>query len=154
MLADDVVLFSDGLDAASNNHNHVTRWANMFDMTFGVPKCGVMVMAKDSAEHKLLAEELEGSAGLRTIQGQVIPIVREYEYLGIRIHDSLSLAVIVADREAKGTRAMYALLPFLRNLDIPLCTRVDVLRAVVLPSLLYGAELWGDRPLVPGKARR
>ena len=96
------------------------------------------------AERERLVEELEANTALRTIQGQVIPIVREYEYLGISIHDSLSLDAIVEDRKAKGKRALYALLPFLQNVSIPLSTRTDVLRAVVLPSLLYGAELWGS----------
>ena len=118
MLADDVVLIADGLESAAAGHAHVTNLANQFHMTFGVPKCGVMIITKADSRHTELTQHLTTNPAQHTIQEQVIPIVREYEYLGIMVHDSLSLDTVIADRRAKGTRALLALRPFLCNVDI------------------------------------
>ncbi len=72
------------------------------------------------------------------------PLTSKYTYLGCVINRSLSL-VMVADRAAKGRRALMALQPFLRNSAVPLAlhVRAAVFRGTVPQSCLYGAELWG-----------
>jgi hypothetical protein len=143
MLADDIVLFNEDVASAALAHSHIGHWADTFGMLVGAPKCGVMAVCPDDATRQELNQQLESDDAARTIQGQVIPVVREYEYLGILFDDALSLEGVVRDRNAKGTRALNALGPFLRNDSIPLSVRAAVLRGVVMPTLMYGGELWG-----------
>ena len=65
-------------------------------------------------------------AGQLVLQGAEVAFVDQYTYLGCVIDRSLSLDVMVADRAAKGRRALMALLPFLRNNAVPLHVRASV----------------------------
>src|SRR5690606_30751268 len=72
-----------------------------------------------------------------------VPIVDSYQYLGMIFTPPLSTQAMVDDRVAKGWRAYHALRPVLECTRIPLAIRVRLVKATLLPTVMYGAELWG-----------
>ena len=131
LFADDVVILSDSPDRLRQNKERVEAWAARSGMTFGVAKCGVMYFG--------------ARPGTETweLQGQPVSVVEHYDYLGLRIDSNLSLETIVAERARKGKRALQAMVPFLRMTTVPLQIKLLVTRAILVPVLTYGAELFG-----------
>ncbi len=58
-------------------------------------------------------------------------------------NNNLSLENMAATRLIKGRNALLARWAVLSFKSIPIMTRLDVIRAVIIPTLLYGVELWG-----------
>ena len=135
LYADDLVLI------CSNRHNlrdalgRIQAWGRLHEMTFGVRKCGIMGFGPQARE-KVRSQEW-------TLDGQVIPIVDKYDYLGIPFTSELDLSVIAEARAAKGRKALDAIRPLVGCLQIPILIRVNVVKALVVPVLIYGGELWG-----------
>src|SRR5690606_14966795 len=70
-------------------------------------------------------------------------MVDSYQYLGVAFTPSLSTQAMVDDRVAKRWRAYHALRPVLECPRTPLAIRVRLVKATLLPTVMYGAELWG-----------
>ena len=83
------------------------------------------------------------------IDGKILPRVKEYPYLGIVFNDELDLSKMIAARvkkiahPTKGTRS--AIRRFVGSKNAPLELRIMVIKAVLLPALCYGGELFGLR---------
>ena len=67
----------------------------------------------------------------------------KYKYLGLELTPQLEIRDLVKSRFDLGRKSVYALLPFLRSAVLPPSMRWQVVRAVILPRLLYGAEVYG-----------
>lgn len=79
-------------------------------MELNARKCGAMVVFGDEAARA----ELE-AVELQTQDGERIPVVREYRYLGVWINDELDLSRMVAARVQAANMALRALMPLLRD---------------------------------------
>ena len=164
LFADDGVSISNSVSDLMCALRRISDWCDRWHMSANAKKCGIMVVSPechcadngssvDSAAvdegHAapcpvIYAEEVARRfAGQLVIQGAPVDLVDQYTYLGCLINQSLSLEVMVADRAAKGRRALMALMPFLRNAAVPLHVRSAVFRGTVFQSCMYGAELWG-----------
>ncbi len=138
------LLFADDLVATTGsrkNLEHITRhlenWMTENDMRVGIHKCGAMRVGIHGGSQNALELEPERWA----IHGDNIPIIESYQYLGITFRADLDLHQMVADRLEKGRKLVAALHPFLRSMTVPMHMRMVVVRAVLLPTLLYGAEV-------------
>ena len=100
----------------------VTEWTAENEMSVGKQKCGIMVVNKPLSM-------LHQTPARWQIAGQLVPIVSEYTYLGLRFTADLDVPSMLSERVAKGKRLVDTLTPFLR-------TRV-------IPRLLFGAEVYG-----------
>ncbi|OMJ08000.1 LINE-1 reverse transcriptase-like protein, partial [Smittium culicis] len=80
LFADDLVLLADSEVGLRENLLVVEKWANDNEMSFGISKCGALAVG-GSFEHTNILE----------LQGQRVPIVKEYWYLGVLINDELDL---------------------------------------------------------------
>ena len=78
-----------------------------------------------------------------TLQGSAVPVVDSYVYLGVKITNSLDLAPFVAARLLKGKALVGKTTPFLTSNNIPLVAKLEILRAVIRPTLCFGGELLG-----------
>lgn len=138
MLADDVVALAAGRRRMQRHADHIGVWCERWEMRVGLDKCGVMVVGPRS-------DELQARLHQRPIllSGQPVPVVDEYKYLGLLFRRDLDLGVMARGRLAKAEKVLGMLRPFLAVESVPLAVRVAVVKAVVLPSLLYGAEVWG-----------
>lgn len=125
-------------------------WARRNAMSFGVSKCGLMVVGKPLlASHRKAAKAL-AEAGL-TLQDTPVPVVQSYRYLGIEFNSALDLCLIGAARAESVRKALFAWLPVLSNKSVPLSYRVTVFRSTVMGVARYGGELLGleSRAIVP-----
>ena len=77
------------------------------------------------------------------LQGQAIPVVDHYTYLGLEITPSLDRTVMITKRANAANRMLWLLRPLLVNQSIPLPIRADIVRTKLLPCCTYGAEVWG-----------
>jgi len=73
----------------------------------------------------------------------VVPTVREYVYLGCCMTYDLNLQRMSDFRWTLAKAKVAVLRPFLSNPSIPFVIKVKVLKGIVLPTSLYGAEVWG-----------
>ena len=78
-----------------------------------------------------------------TIDGQLLNAVENFKYLGSIVSKDASLDAEITARIAKATAAFGRLSKRLwTNNGIQLYTKIDVYKAAVLTSLLYGCETW------------
>ena len=136
MFADDLVTIAPSRENLVELTQHLDRWACRNEMSFGVPKCGVMAVGTPQAGVKEWSERW-------LLAGQQVPVVESYTYLGMDIKPDLNLETMIDSRLVKGRKTVFAMAPFLRCRSFPLRGRLMALRAVLLPTLLYGAEVWG-----------
>ena len=80
-----------------------------------------------------------------SIEGEVIPVVAKYKYLGCVIDEFLDLNAMMDDRVEAGRRALGSLLRGAQSTVGVLFGRTfkKLLDAMVRSVLLYGAEAWG-----------
>jgi len=135
LFADDSALISPTPEALSRNLRKACEWAALNEMRYGVAKCGLMGVGVDG---------LEWATGPQwVIEGIPIPQVRDYTYLGFHLTDTLSWDDMVAERLKAGRKLAYRMKPFFQSSSIPPHTRIMVLKAVIIPKMLYGSEMWG-----------
>ena len=103
-------------------------------MSIGATKCGLTVFNGDLSEVR--REEWK-------IQGQNIPVVDKYTYLGLEVRNDWDLSEIAAERAERARRALSALLPALSNSLIPLNVKAMMFKSLVVPVASYGGELLG-----------
>ena len=142
LFADDAVGLSPTIEKSIMFCNHVTNWCDLNEMSVGIRKCGIMEFAPFPTEDPFLTEDHPLRSQLK-LQGQALPVVKEYTYLGLGITPRLSIEEIVAHRFKMGRSTVSRLGPFLACSTLPINMRWTVLRAVVLPRLLFGAEIYG-----------
>lgn len=137
LFADDLVILADSASKLSQVLTIVQAWGTKYEMKFGVPKCGIMGFGSDAMEN------IRDNANLWVLDGQSIPVVMEYVYLGVPIRSPVNLDVIVSDRASKGSRCFQSIRPVLGCNSIPIGIRIRLLKALLIPVLTYSAELWG-----------
>ena len=143
LFADDVVGLAPSLEHAQQLCEHITAWTQVHEMKVGIKKCGIMEIQPPSTEEVELHEDHELRDGLR-LDGELLPIVTEYKYLGLWLTKDLDPVKFVTKRTEAGRATVNTLLPFLGCGTIPLSMRLQVVRAVIMPRLLYGAEVYGN----------
>jgi hypothetical protein len=138
LFADDLVLVAPNVESLKRNMARVERWAEDWEMEFGVAKCGVMCIGgKDDPDLV---------AGDWRLQGQVVPRVDQYCYLGWIITEDPGEAgqkVGIKARVEKGRKALMGQAAFFRSQSIPMYYKLMMLRGVIIPTLTYGGELTG-----------
>jgi len=139
------VLFADDVAIVAESEEQLGRiseaWAERWEMLFGVKKCGIMV-----CEDQELRERVKGTAW--HLQGQEVPIVSEYTYLGVTMQedDGESMSVF-QEKQVQRLRTLAGRLrPFLSSKSIPSLVRFRIFRSLVEPIARWGLELigWSD----------
>ena len=124
---------------------HITNWSMANEMKVGIGKCGIMEWDSDGAGGYSGKSSLpDPDYDPRLVIGDgAVPVVSEYLYLGVTITRTLAIQDLLAPCMESGCKTVYSLAPFLRCPVIPIADRMKVIQGVVLPRLLYGAELYG-----------
>jgi hypothetical protein len=115
LYADDAVIFAKDSDQVRQATACVERWAQKWQMSFGVTKCGIM---------RILAGPATGAPELDSLQpvhlhGQSIPFVKEYRYLGAIIDEQLTLEKWMSQKVQAINNSVQALRPFLVSRSAP-----------------------------------
>lgn len=140
LFADDLVMFSESEWALQHQMQRLEAWADMWGMKFGVKKCGIMVVTPDGTPG-----ELDDPESL-CLQGQPVPLVSEYLYLGVPIVANavdLGLTAHLKRRVEKAQSVLMAYLPTLQNTGLPMHAKLRVVKNIIIPTISYAAELWG-----------
>lgn len=134
LFADDICLMASSPEELHKLMKNTSDWAAKNGMSFGIKKCAVMGIGVPE-------EDLENENWILT--GKKVEVKTVYTYLGVEFHSDLDLKKSSDARLVVGRKVVSGIRHFLRCWNIPMHTRVMVMKACVLPILLYGAELWG-----------
>ena len=146
LFADDLVLICSNRRRLRQALELVQSWADVNEMRFGVGKCGVMGFGAGATER------LQRNPDQFRLGDERVPLVDVYVYLGLPFTSPLSLPRMAASRAEKGQRALNAVQGALSCVSIPIALRVKIVKAIIVPVLTYGGELWGmqeERSLAP-----
>ena len=113
-----------------------TVWCDKWRMEAGAKKCGVMCLHDPSAH-----EQLKGATW--KLQGQSIPVVDQYKYLGLQIGCSISIRAMVGGRQTIGNTRLAAMGPVLSNRRVPCEIKAKAVSSILLPGLTYGSAAYG-----------
>ena len=105
LLADDTVLMAETQEELTEALDKYTVWCDKWRMEVGAKKRGVMCLHDPSAH-----EQLKGATW--KLQGQSIPVVDQYKYLGMQIGCSISIRAMVGGRQTIGNPRLAAMGPF------------------------------------------
>jgi exonuclease III len=133
MFADDVVLLAPDESKLRRLMHQVEVWADKWEMSIGAKKCGVMVCGEST-------NSLNSSW---TLQGQEVPVVDSYTYLGIEIHNDLDLTKSAKAISVRVNKALMSLRPALVNSSIPVGVKVLMIKSLIMPIATLGGELLG-----------
>ena len=125
------------------------QWAQIHDMAFGIDKCGVMGFGP-SGQAKAVRWQDKWSFGDRAgVVGEKIKVVDKYVYLGCLItHDlvgskGIDLNAMALARANVSLGTLNKIAPILKDVTIPSVIKVNLIKATLVPCLVFGAELWG-----------
>ena len=82
-----------------------------------------------------------------------MPIVDKYEYLGLIMEPTLDKRKVIEERFQKMDRTIDTMRPLLSNTSLPIVMKRNIIMGVILPKLLYGAEIYGMNKLLTQKAQ-
>lgn len=149
MFADDVLVFAEtplGLQQALDT---LGSWAQTWGMKVNARKSGVMPLLMGPPTTRSLegGDALLSEEGQHrwTIQGDEVATVPHYKYLGFHVTPDLDLKQALQRRTDASLALLQTLQPVLASSSIPVSLRLTLIRGMLLPTLLYGAEIWGLR---------
>jgi hypothetical protein len=145
LFADDLVALAAATADLLPVCNHITTWCDVNEMEVGIKKCGIMEFEGHAEDGTWQPSQLPNAAVQARLQlcRQPVPLVETYSYLGIEITKALSYRELIQPRLDSGRKTVHSLASFLACPIIPMSSRWLVVQVVVLPRLLYGAEIYG-----------
>lgn len=154
LFADDLCIVGRSAEELQRWMDKVTEWANTWGMTVGPAKCGVMVVPRIDAmlenpspkkskkersskarisEEERIALEKEINEREWMLQGNRIPVVKEYKYLGVVIRNDLNRSRMIEARILAATSVLNQVQYLLMNPSIPASLRVRILKVKWIP---------------------
>ena len=114
----------------------LVKWCEEWGVKINVGKSGIMHMRKKTVERCEVEYEVDG---------EVIPMVSSYRYLGCVIDEHLQLKEMVEEKAAAGRRALGVWMNRCKTEvgDVGVGTFKKLMSALVDSVMLYGAEIWG-----------
>ncbi|KAH6602105.1 hypothetical protein BASA61_001474 [Batrachochytrium salamandrivorans] len=136
MYADDVAVFADSEQSLLAASTAIEKWANRWEMQFGVAKCGIISFTGH------LAPRLDSPLDIR-LHGQLVSRVESYRYLGVLIDSKLDHSAWLKQKRSALEHTISALHPVLANHQLTVNYRSRIFSAVVMGKAYYGLELVG-----------
>ena len=158
MFADDAAYITGSLVDTEKACDRVTKWSEVNEMEVGISKCGLLEFPptyknEPNIIKKPIYTEKNRDRFRIKISDKDVPIVSKYEYLGLTIEPTLDKRKIVEERFQKMDRVIHQIRPLLSNTSIPIVMKRNVIMGVILPKLLYGAEIYGMNKVLTQKAQ-
>lgn len=132
MFADDTVIIAESHRDLVSKLDGIHTWMADNAMEINPSKCGVMLIT--SSESPLDAVHYNG---------ETFPMVDKYVYLGVEFNNKLDILQMSKHRLDKGKQALAALSTTLSNTRVPLAYKRMLIQSVLIPTLHYGAEIFG-----------
>ena len=148
MFADDIVVFGNNNNDLANKIRKISKWAVDNRMRINCKKSGVLEWSVHNS-----APVNRSLFSIPTDFGD-IDEVTEYRYLGVLITKNTLEEHIVNDAAMRGKKTLDTLMPKLVNSRTPLTFKAILVKCVLVPTLMYGSELWGMSSTRAGKINR
>ena len=148
MFADDIVVFGNNNNDLANKIRKISKWAVDNRMRINCKKSGVLEWSVHNS-----APVNRSLFSIPTDFGDIDEVI-EYRYLGVLITRNTLEEHIVNDAAMRGKKTLDTLMPKLVNSCIPLTFKAILVKCVLVPTLMYGSELWGMSSTRAGKINR
>ena len=137
LFADDLVLLAESPEQLHLNFMEVVKWCEKWEMAINPEKCGVCVF-HGAVEHWRSLSNMDW-----VVNNVAIPITEKYTYLGISFDCNVSKMNMAEERVGVGRRALSSWSRVLTNTSVPLRAKVRIIKSMVVPTMTYGATLFG-----------
>ena len=136
LFADDTCLVASDESGLKKSLDVLREWCKEWGVQINVAKSGVMHIRNKKVKRCDVTYEVDGEA---------IPMVTSYKYLGCVIDEHLDLREMVEDRAEAGRRALGACFSKCREEigDLTVGITRKLMGSLVESTLMYGAEIWG-----------
>ena len=138
MFADDTVILADSHTDLQSKIESVKQWMDSSAMEINPNKCGIMAIRANSNSPQI--EPI-------SYNGENIPIVDRYVYLGIEFNNTLDITEMSKFRVNRGKESLRRLGKTLANPRVPLEFRGMLIKSILIPTLHYGSEIFGMNEL-------
>jgi hypothetical protein len=145
LFADDLTTLSGTVDGLVRTTGAAVAWAAQNQMAFNPGKMLVLVVAPTEDQRQEIKDEI--AARNVCVQGVRIPVVTEATCLGLLLHESWDLTHMVNARVKHGLALVESMRSFLQCTLVPIALRSLVISSCVIPTMLYGAEVWATKVL-------
>lgn len=139
--ADDVVFVGESVGQLREALRVVDEWCQTWGMAVNAAKCGLMVVSPDPGEVDAFARGV--ARGPFVVQGESIPVVSEYKYLGVIFSQDLLWVNEIQQRAVKVRDAIFRHARVLRDSRLTVTVRRHLLSTKILPVAHYACEIWG-----------
>ena len=133
--ADDTVIFGETKEDIEQSLVKIKEWCEKNCMEINVSKCGLMKFRRVTEENPEAIKVLYGQ--------EEVPETKHYEYLGVKITESLSYDSMAKHREANGNRIVGMCKHVLLNDKIALKYKSMIVKNIIVPTITYGGEIFG-----------
>ena len=128
LFADDAAFVSHSEEGLQRLLDRFSNSCDLFGLTISLKK--TQVMGQDTPAQPLLK-----------INGETLKVVHQFQYLGSTMTDTLSLDAEISKRMAFTTLSKLTTRVW-ENKHLKIPTKVNVYKACVISTLLYGSESW------------
>ena len=136
LFADDTAMLAPDEEGLTRSLNCMVQWCAEWGVKINVAKCGIMHVRKKTMKRSNLKF---------VIDGEEVPVVSSYKYLGCIVDEFLEMKEMIEDKAMAGKKALGAW--FQRCTaelgDIGIGTFRKLMTSLVDSTMLYGAEVWG-----------
>lgn len=129
--ADDTIIFADTLEGLQALISSVAETSQRYGLDFNIKKTKYMTISKNQIP-----------VGQLLVNQKPVTYVSGYVYLGTNINDKWDHSVEIKQRIEKARTAFIKMNNVFRSHNLPLKTKIRLLRCYVFTVLLYGAEAW------------
>ena len=133
LFADDFVLFTTSPVSLQAQVNSILCYSEKWGLTINVDKTKVCVFEKRKSKHDCDI----------FINGRTVEIVDSFAYLGLKFYYTSNFIHAVRALNEQAQKAYHTLLKVFDKVSLDIKTKVSLFDSLVLPILLYGAEIWG-----------
>ena len=133
LFADDFVLFTTSSVSLQAQVNSILCYSEKWGLTINVDKTKVCVFEKRKSKHDCDI----------FINGRTVEIVDSFAYLGLKFYYTSNFIHAVRALNEQAQKAYHTLLKVFDKVSLDIKTKVSLFDSLVLPILLYGAEIWG-----------
>lgn len=138
LYADDLTLLASSAADLQRLLQCLQEFCDTYQMRVNVAKCAVVVFGKRRA-----VPGQHFPVGGWVYDGQPVPVVPQFRYLGIEFHETKGVSASVDALRSAGLRAMWGMLGRCSDMEVAsIEVQVQLFDALVAPVLGFCAEVW------------
>ena len=138
LYADDTAIIADSKENLQRGLNALISYCEMWKLQINTDKTKVTIFEKRKSKEP---------KPVFTLNNNPIEIVESFNYLGVVLSSNGSMKKCIDTALDKGRKAMFAILKKARILNLSPSTQIELFHNLVLPIVLYGAEIWAYEDL-------